>query len=423
MSATPDISPRTMGRMLPLLPLIFVAVALKSNDALSVPQFWAEDATVFFKGQYGHAWPQLFVPYAGYLLFVPRLLAWLASIFSPTVAPLIYNFFAVAVSSASIAFTASKLRHIVPLPLLLASFLLVPTNGEVFGTLTNIQWFLQFVLAIGCFTSPVDTHGWRAWGRAIAMFALALTGPFSIIVALTVAAMLIASWADRRSGAGMFEGQLAKWGKQRDMYAIAATMAGAAMQSFVLLTLLNPHTTTRPGLWSQLSICFLDLVPIHIFGFAFMLGAAWIVVYACMLAGLIFGKNIRGEHRLLLLAMLMYAFAEAFSPMGLKDFAGMYQFNYGDRYFYLTKVVFWWATYTAFVAWGKTRPRDVAGGVYVAIALVALLNPFRMERRDFANFMWQEHAREFDTPGSHVVPVNPVGWTVTIDTPVKDTAP
>jgi len=409
--------------MLALLPLLFVAIALKSNDALSVPQFWAEDATVFFKGQYGHAWPQLFVPFAGYLLFVPRLIAWLASFGSPVVAPLIYNLVAVGVSSACLAFVANKLRHIVPLPLILASFLIVPTNGEIFGTLTNIQWFLQFVLAIGCFVSPAGTRGWRAWCRVATMFALALTGPFSIIVSLTVAAMMVASWADRRSGAGLFEGQLATWGKQRDMHAIAATMAGAAMQAFVLLTLLNSQATTRPGLWSQLSTCFLDIVPIHVFGFPFMLGAAWFVIYACMLGGLISGKNIRGEHRLLLLAMLIYACAEAFAPMGLKDVTGMYQFNHGDRYYYLTKVVFWWTAYGALVAWGNMRPRDAGGSVLVVLALIALLNPFRMVRRDFADFTWQEHARDFDTPGAHIVPVNPAGWTITIDTPEKESSP
>jgi hypothetical protein len=406
-----------MGSMLPLIPLLIIAVALKSNDALTVPQFWAEDATVFFKDQYANAWPQWFVPYAGYLLFVPRSVAWLASMSSPFMAPLTYNLLAVVLASASIAFTASKLRNIVPVPLVLASFLLVPTNGEVFGTITNVQWFLQFVLVIGCITPVVDTHGWRPWGRAILMFALALTGPFSIIVALTVASMLLASWADRASGAGLFEGQLATWGRRRDLYAIASTVAGAAIQGAVLITHLAPAITARPGLWSALGICFLDLVPFHIFGFALMPGMVWIAIYACLLAGLIFGKRIPGEQRLLLLAILVFAFAEAFSPMGLKDFIGMYRFNYGDRYFYLTKVVFWWIVYAALAASIKVGARKIGAGVFLGIAVVALLNPFRMERREFIDFLWPEHAKQFSMPGTHVVPVNPYGWTVTIDTP------
>lgn len=423
MSATPDLVPRKMGAMLPLVPLLLIALALKSNDALTVPQFWAEDAAVFFKEQYGKAWPQLFVPYAGYLLLVPRLVAWLASMTSAVMAPLIYNMLAVILASASIAFTASKLRHIVPIPLVLASFLLVPTNGEVFGTITNVQWFLQFVLAIGCFTSSVDTRGWRPWARASVMFALALTGPFSIIVAFTVASMLLASWADRASGAGLFEGQLATWGRGRDLHAIAATIAGAVIQGSVIIENLAPPTTAHPGLWSALSICFLDLVPIHIFGFALLPGVVWIAIYACLLAGLVVGKRIRGEHRLLVLAMLAFAITEAFSPMGLKDFIGMYQFNYGDRYFYLIKVVFWWAAYAALAASVKVKARKVSVGVFVGIAAVALLNPFRMERREFIDFLWPEHAKQFAKPGLHVVPVNPYGWTITIDTPAKGTSP
>lgn len=59
--------------------------------------------------------------------------------------------------------------------------MLTPTNGEVFGTITNMQGFLQFPLITYCFiapkaSNPISRHLLRG-----VLAVAALTGPFSII--------------------------------------------------------------------------------------------------------------------------------------------------------------------------------------------------------------------------------------------------
>ncbi|WP_312930666.1 hypothetical protein, partial [Stutzerimonas nitrititolerans] len=107
-------SSRSLREQISFFLVILFALAYKCNDALSTPQFWAEDATVFFSDQFGHAWPQLFSPYAGYLHTLPRLVAWAASWLSPGKAPLIYNAAAIVLCALAIALTCRRLRNYLP---------------------------------------------------------------------------------------------------------------------------------------------------------------------------------------------------------------------------------------------------------------------------------------------------------------------
>ena len=112
--------------------LIFFILAGKSPDAISNPQLWAEDGTVFFAQQFGHALPQVFTTYAGYLHLIPRLIAWIATAFSYNTEPLIYNFAALCIDSAAILYFAQRSQLLAPTWLTIAAFALTPTNGEIF---------------------------------------------------------------------------------------------------------------------------------------------------------------------------------------------------------------------------------------------------------------------------------------------------
>jgi len=411
--------PNSQGQTaLPYFVIAFLGLALKSVGALSMPQFWAEDATIFFQGQFGKAMPQLFVPYAGYYHAIPRVVAWLASLGSPTKAPLIYNVFATTLGAASIAYCAARLRRMVPPALVLASFLLVPINGEVLGTITNAQWFLQFPLAICCFSPRSNLSGWRACVALAAVLLMALTGPFSILVAIVSLTVMSASFVAQRRGSTLFDGYLASWNVTRDRRFILATALGAAVQAATLLFNIIPQSKTHPGLVDQLDVCFLNLVPLHVFGFDFMRGKLWLLFYAFIIGSLLLHQRIRGDYRLVLLAMVSYAAIETFAPMGLKEVEQMYQFGFADRYFYVTKVVFWWATFGTFALY--TSRREAAALTLVMLTLIALMNPGRLQRQAFVNLEWKKHARELAAPGVHVVPVNPVGWAIVVETPKRN---
>jgi len=71
-----------MGRALTVIVVFGVTVALlfaRAPDALRAPQFWAEDAVIFWVQQYEHGLlGSLLRPLAGYLHVMPRLIAALA---------------------------------------------------------------------------------------------------------------------------------------------------------------------------------------------------------------------------------------------------------------------------------------------------------------------------------------------------------
>jgi hypothetical protein len=171
------------------LALFAVAVLLlflKSPDAILHPQFWAEDGFIFFAQQLTVPWPLVFTPYSGYLHAIPRIVAWGASWFSPVIAPLVYNVAAILINAFCISFVSLRLKGWFAGPAVFLAFFIVPTVGDIFGTLTNVQWFVQFVIASVCLFPPqqdsratwLSPMGFAALGLA------ALTGPFSILISV-----------------------------------------------------------------------------------------------------------------------------------------------------------------------------------------------------------------------------------------------
>ena len=177
-----------------LLAAIFLLV--KSPDALTHAQFWAEDGAIFFAEQFGNAWPQLFKPYAGYLHFIPRLVAWIGGTVLPTQKqPFFFNVMAIAIDSCCIAYVASRGICVGRVSNLFLAFFIVPTAGDIFGSITNVQWFLQFVLFVACVkTKPEGTQNQSWLGRVVGglcLLAAALTGPFSLLWTGTLGARYV----------------------------------------------------------------------------------------------------------------------------------------------------------------------------------------------------------------------------------------
>lgn len=400
--------------------IFFLLLAFKSNDALTLPQFFAEDVSIFFKEQLGHSLPQLWVPYAGYLHVVPRMVAWLGGLLDASKAPLVYNLCAIILSAASLAYACQRMRDIIPLPLAAVTFLAVPISGEILGTITNVQWFLQFVIATACLTEPRSLVGKYRGLRDIALLAVALTGPFSIILALLIGCITAASWLDRRFSLRLFEGHLATWTARCDRRALAMVTMGALLQLVIVLTHAPKNTEAQRGLLELLHITFTDLAPIHTFGKDFLTGNGWLVVYVIAVTCLFFGKGMDGSKRITVLAMLCFACGEMFAPVRLKEVTPLYQFLLSDRYFYVFKVVFWWAAYASLVSWGSLRRADAAKIVTLFVALVAVNNIEHMRRPPFADLHWKQNARDLKVSGPHTIFVNPPGWGVIIDVPPSE---
>ncbi len=108
-----------------------------------------------FLAQHGHLLPRIFDPADGQLHVLQRLIAWAASAFATLHAPLIYNLAALACGAAALASLRNLEAFGLSFAIVLVTLVLVPTNGEVFGNLTNLEWLLQFYF-VSMFARPLD---------------------------------------------------------------------------------------------------------------------------------------------------------------------------------------------------------------------------------------------------------------------------
>lgn len=140
--------------------LVLLILFLRKPDTLTSPQFWAEDALVFLRLQVlSGARNALATPHSGYLQFLPRLVAAIASPFPFLWQPFLYNACALLLAALSCAlFSRNSYRHLLPSDLMRAAVCLVTAgvlfSDELLGTITNIQWYLTIPILLLLFRRP-----------------------------------------------------------------------------------------------------------------------------------------------------------------------------------------------------------------------------------------------------------------------------
>jgi hypothetical protein len=158
-----------------------VALALlmvRAPQAFLEPQFWAEDGAVFFVEQKLYGIETLFMPYAGYFVLFPRIIAFLLFPFSALYAPALYAAGTALATVWSIATIASARA---PYAWLLGALLMVtPHSGENFAVLANVQWIMAPALAFILATPPPMTR-MRRTNQLLFVAIAGLTGPFSVL--------------------------------------------------------------------------------------------------------------------------------------------------------------------------------------------------------------------------------------------------
>lgn len=187
------------GRYAILFAVTFTLLALRRPDALTNPQFWAEDGLQFFYPQIAHGtWATLFQPFEGYLQLVPRLVAAGASLFSARLAPLLYNVAALAIATCCCTLfslpvyrpllRSDSLRTLLCLLMATAFF-----ADEILGTITNAQWFL-FLPALLLLILPAEYYERSPrleWAAAILVLLIGLSAP---LVAILLPLALWVAW-------------------------------------------------------------------------------------------------------------------------------------------------------------------------------------------------------------------------------------
>lgn len=392
-----------------------IVATTRRPDAVSHPQFWAEDGTVWFADAYNQGWLHpLLTTHTGYYQTLARAVALLGQPLGVARAPVLSNGVAILLQILPGLFVASR-RFERAIPSLAmrcvigALYLAIP-NFEVHANITNAQWHLAILAFMVVVAAPSPRWWWRAFDVAVLLLC-ALSGPFIILLA----PIALAVWYVRRGGqalgivglctvAGLAEGltALTSLGSRASgpLGATPQLLAHILVNRVLLAGLLGEQGTpaTLTSAWSHTAAATAALL---------LLGA--LTVGLALWRGPLELRLLLAFGGMVLLISLARPEQSFTEPQWPQLAAGS-----GTRYFIIPMVV-WVVT----LVWLCTRaPR---GGAMVLTAALVLLfaagdvrhwsYPAYMDLHPSAEAAQLSRAR----PGTVVnLPINPPGWVMVL---------
>lgn len=390
-----------------VLGLVALTLLLRRPDSLLRPQFYCEDGIIFFWQAYERGGAAaLFVPYAGYLHLIPRLFAWAGEALPILWRPAFDNYGALALTLGWTAmlcrYVRLDLRGAERVALALAT-VLVPQGGEVFLTLSNLQWMQVPLLVALILQRPARTRG-QLWVEGALLLVGGLTGPMIIFLLPLFA---VRWW---RHG----------WYGRGELVLLLPALGAAAIQTWLIahserVQFQPPTLAARPWLkalgFELPGRLFLgDQVP-ELLGNAF-----WVLTPALLVAaGLLVwrGAATDGGHRRRLALVCLFTGAiflaaalrtVAHDPLILQPLAS------GSRYCYVPYVMAAWALVLLYGGVPPGWPRRLAGGL-LASMLLASATRFTAPRQP--NFHWARQAQHLQAGEATTVrhpALGPEGW-------------
>lgn len=397
-SQTESRNPSGGKRALAACTLVVIAVfvyALRRIDQIVNPQLWAEDGVIFFQDQMNYGLGAIFTPYSGYLHLLPRLTASLVgNVVSIDYAPMAYvagSLLIAALGGLVVAFS----RFPWPAgPLFAVAAVMVPHGGEVFLNITNVQWMVApLLMVIAVQDAPRNRFDMATDFLIIGI--VGLTGPFIIF------------------SMPFIVGRLAWHGRSRHniALAVAASLAAMIQISFVYATnhiggdnsaIMGMQTEIISNFWSVLLIGFLTQVPSSFYHFLMVLITAMIVVLWMLLPGR--SKAISA----IFLAVSIMIFVTAVRKWGANPEA-IQPLGSGQRYFYIPYVLVTWV----FIL-GILQASKPANWIAMALVLMIIASAARtFQAPPLPDMEWGRHVAAVGTEPVKV-PINPVGWSITV---------
>ena len=165
--------------------LLVLIPRLDGFDYFPGKYLWAEDGVIFINESQTMGAAAIFEPYAGYLHFYPRIVAYFSSSMDLIYRPLVtlagwvfaYLLLAYALAKGARALGFGWFSSVS----LICLMSLQPTYGETFFNITNSQWMLGAALVILVLIYTEETQRQKII-KSILLIPLCLTGPFSIIL-------------------------------------------------------------------------------------------------------------------------------------------------------------------------------------------------------------------------------------------------
>lgn len=383
-----------------ILVITSIVLLIRRTDSFVNPQFWAEDAAVFFLQQYENGLSAITQPYAGYLHLIPRLIAFFSeTFFSYSAAPSVYNFSSFAITLFVVSSIYSQRLDVNCKGLFALSLVLIPHHqNEVFMNATNIQWILCILLVIIAMKEdPNPKYGnikTQYVYDAVTVIFCGLTGPFLALISPLFA------W---------------KWFQNKSKYNSIIMLIASLIAIIQLSVMFSTSAVSNSNSINLDLSIYSQLIGMKILGGLF-LGDLAQHISPYLLSAMYFS---------LILTLLWY-------PSHKKEFIGFFLYTHliillatfhkfnatpqilipvanGSRYFYVPYVMIAWSLIIALEKtknWKKTL---------IVIALLCILYSSLSSsfRSHFIDYNWQFYSNSIGKEDVFI-PINPEGWEIKV---------
>jgi hypothetical protein len=371
-------------------------------DALTHPQFWAEDGVIFFADAYHHGFSSLWMDHGGYYHLVPRVVALLGLSLIPLVfQPLFYNLFCLFGIMAIVAYLWFRLPFSPEKKFFMAlSLTWAPVANEVMLSLAGFHFILSLCPIIMLLGGP-PKNGLEWFIDLFVLLIYGLTGPF---LTLLFPLLFLAAWENKF--------------QPKSYYFSLVIIAGLTIFPQVL-TLTTP-SIKRLGLDQPLTIAhILQFFYLQAIGLFF--NPNWfkndmarfvvsvMVIFTYLAGGSYFVKNVLKTRNwsaltpllawliILSATILLYGSAIIF----LNPFEG------GPRYFYIPTVMILW---TAILGWPQKHLRFMAVGFVYFFAFYSIA----YTSKPLADYKWVDYSSRIMSEKELNIPINPPGLFIKI---------
>ena len=171
--------------------VIFLLLIFRNPRLFVYPEPWAEDMTIFLGQEYNIGFPEdTFTLYAGYVHLLPRIISWIAMKFGMSGAMIVMTW-TVLLFKLLTFYLIYKSKEITSGYIkfaLLAYLVLQPFIDEIYNNVTNLQWWLIYLMAILLIRRETSMSGFIF--SAFMLLLSGLTGVNSVIFAVPCAYLL-----------------------------------------------------------------------------------------------------------------------------------------------------------------------------------------------------------------------------------------
>jgi len=285
----------------------------------------------------------------------------------------------------------------------LAAVALAPTSGEIFGTLSNVQWFTQLYLLVPVARFLSGDPARRPMLSYTATLIVGLTGPFAPFALAAAAGGVLTLWAQSRLMA------TPKRLPQPNME-IGLLVACTIVQSYLIAR--NAPTPLLPTFDALLQIG--AALQVHTLGERWLPNAAFFLVTLVTASTTILYAE-SAKARAVLVAAGIFIAAQLWTVAcrqgGAPDPA--FLFN-SDRYYLFFKIGFWACFVQALRVVTLQYEHAALPVALVGMTGVALVNFQNLVRHPLVNLDWPRYAEHMDRGEAVTVPINPQPWKLSL---------